>query len=38
MVDGRIVADGDGSVVDKINAEGYEGYQKLAQEQGGAQV
>ncbi len=38
MVDGHIVATGDATVVDKINAEGYEGYQRLAQEQGGAEA
>ena len=31
MVNGHIVASGDASLVDKINREGYEEYEKLAQ-------
>ncbi len=30
MVDGHIVAEGDSSIVDKINADGYEQFQKMA--------
>ena len=31
MVNGHIVVSGDASLVDKINREGYEEYEKLAQ-------